>query len=452
MMDVSLGAIFWWICGFGFAYGKSSSGLIGTTKFFMNSQEFDGDDDKSGYVYAEWLMSWAFAATSATIVSGAIAERCQGYAYMAYTMALTSFIYPLVACWAWNVNGFANPAREDKVPLFGCGVMDFAGSGVVHLVGGVGAYLGANIVGPRRAFIAGNLKTPMYGSIFQTIGTLVLWLGWFGFNGMSSMTIVGRSRVAARAMVNTAISGSTAGVCSAVLGGYLKKRALVEGNFKVELRAGNLGTLGGLVAVTAGCALIEPYAAFLIGIVSSPVTIFLSRWMKEKRKLSEDVTVGMTPRECIFKFLGLNLGPVDDVVDATPVHGACGLLGLIAAAFFATKSNYQQVYGVSDDTAERCAGLFYGGSGASLAASIVFALLVICWVFITCSAVFQTLAHYYLLRVSIALEDVGLDDSSYGNFRLDSGASSSSPASHMYQPEELSQIVKTPGGVASSNV
>jgi|MDTG01.1.fsa_nt_gb Amt family ammonium transporter len=158
--------------------------------------------------------------------------------------------------------------------------MDFAGSGVVHVTGGLAAFIGATIVGPRKAFVQKNLKTPMYGPIFQTIGTFVLWLGWFGFNGMSSMTVVGRSQVAARAMMNTAISGATAGICAGVLGGVLDKADVTDGRFYVKFTAANNGVLGGLVAVTAGCALMEPYAAFLVGALSAPVSVLGSRWLK----------------------------------------------------------------------------------------------------------------------------------------------------------------------------
>ena len=119
MMDVSLGAVCWWVLGYGFAYGDSrgSDGFVGASNFFLRTRNFDddsdddGDDSGSGYPYAEWLISWAFAATSATIVSGAVAERCTAVAYMTYTICLTALVYPVLACWVWNADGWLNPAR-----------------------------------------------------------------------------------------------------------------------------------------------------------------------------------------------------------------------------------------------------------------------------------------------------------------------------------------------------
>lgn len=203
-----------------------------------------------------------------------MAERTTQLAYVSVSLLLTSLTYPMIASWAWNDSGWANPGRDNGTPLFGCGVIDFAGSGVVHLTGGTAAFIGCYIIGPRRAFVANTLRTPMYGTTYKCIGTFILWMGWFAFNGMSTMAIVGRTRTAARAMVNTAIAGASGSLFNGVLGGVLEARLLAEGPFAIKLNETINGTLGGLVAITASCALVEPFGAFII--VSSTVN--------EKRK------------------------------------------------------------------------------------------------------------------------------------------------------------------------
>lgn len=133
MLDASLGAVCWFLFGFGVAMGDSSGNrFIGRTMYALNTEDFFVDDQ--GRNYAFWLFQWSFAAATATIVSGAVAERCTFTAYLVYSIALTSFIYPVIACWGWNADGWASPWREDNL-LFSCGLIDFAGSGIVHMTG-----------------------------------------------------------------------------------------------------------------------------------------------------------------------------------------------------------------------------------------------------------------------------------------------------------------------------
>lgn len=154
-----------------------------TTGAFMDS---DGVAD--GYMYASWLFQWAFAATAATIVSGAVAERVSFNAYVIYSIILTSFIYPVVVHWGWSGDGWASPWSGDADSrLFGCGTIDFAGSGVVHMTGGVAALFAAHSVGPRlgRFNEDGTANSlPQQSAVLQTLGTLILWFGWYGFNGV----------------------------------------------------------------------------------------------------------------------------------------------------------------------------------------------------------------------------------------------------------------------------
>jgi Amt family ammonium transporter len=207
VLDASLGAVFFAAVGYGLAYGDTSGHgflhrIVGKDHFFLQKEDFE---DGSGYGYASWLFQWAFAATTATIVSGAVAERCTVIAHMAYASCLMCVIYPVVVCCVWNAEGLASAWRtEDK--LFGCGVLDFAGSGVVHMTGGVAAFVGATLIGPRRAYLVNELSLPTYGPIFQTLGVLILWFGWFGFNGVSTLYLIGYAEVAAKTMVVTTIA------------------------------------------------------------------------------------------------------------------------------------------------------------------------------------------------------------------------------------------------------
>ena len=195
VLDASIGAVIWWLVGFGIATGTSENGFIGSDRYGLNEADFM---DGTGYTYATWLFQWAFAATTATIVSGAVAERCTIVAYLVYSSCLIGFSYPVVVQAAWGGNGWASPwlGSDDKDDyLAGCGVIDFAGSGVVHMTGGVAALVGATLLGPRQSFKDGTTSTPAYGAIFQTLGTLILWFGWYGFNGGSTLYIVGYGQV-----------------------------------------------------------------------------------------------------------------------------------------------------------------------------------------------------------------------------------------------------------------
>jgi len=205
IFDAAIGAMCWWVFGFAFAMGSSGGGFIGTSGFLMAGDMFWTDDSGwNAYSYGIWLFQWAFAATAATIVSGAVAERVAFSGYIVYSIVLTSFIYPIVVHWGWNTEGWATAWSSDEDLLFmGCGVIDFAGSGVVHMTGGIAALIAAKIVGPRKGrFIEGVCKDlPQQSAVLQTLGTLILWFGWYGFNGASTLYIVGYAGVAAKLCV-----------------------------------------------------------------------------------------------------------------------------------------------------------------------------------------------------------------------------------------------------------
>ncbi|CAM9782708.1 unnamed protein product [Choristocarpus tenellus] len=382
--DASLGALCWWWIGYGVAFGKDSGGFIGIDSFALKGATFENDEGKlaNGYAYASWLFQWAFAATAATIVSGAVAERVSFTAYVIYSIILTSFIYPVVVHWCWQSEGWASAWKTNASDtLFNCGVIDFAGSGVVHMTGGVAALIASIVVGPRvgRFNQDGTSNTlPAQSAVLQTLGTLILWFGWYGFNGVSTLYIINLSHVAAKTMVTTTI-GAGAGALSSIV---LHKLSL----HYWDAGAANNGILAGLVGVTASCSTIEPEGAFVIGVIAGGVYYVASK--------------------ALAKF------QIDDVVDASPVHLCCGAWGVLASGFFATSENYAQAY--YEDRASECAGVFYGGDGSSLAAAIVFILAILAWVGGTCTIMFVILKLTVGMRVSKEMELAGMDDSKHG--------------------------------------
>ncbi|CAN0382183.1 unnamed protein product, partial [Ectocarpus sp. 8 AP-2014] len=333
---------------------------------------FEADDGTltNGYSYASWLFQWAFAATAATIVSGAVAERVSFNAYIIYSIVLTSFIYPVVVHWGW-AGGWASAWRETDL-LFGCGVIDFAGSGVVHMTGGLAALCAAIVVGPRtgRFNEDGTANTlPQQSAVLQSLGTLILWFGWYGFNGVSTLYIVGFAGVAAKTMVTTTISAAFGAITTVLLGKF--NLGHWDGG------AANNGLLAGLVGITAGCSTCEPEGAMVIGIISGFVYTYSSKML------------------VMFK--------IDDVVDAIPVHCFCGAWGVFAASLFATKDNCE--YGMAYyDRADKCAGAFYGGAGNAVGANFVFILAVIAWVVATCMALFMGINMTVGMRVDKEME------------------------------------------------
>jgi len=268
--DAAVTSLSWGFVGNAFAYGDAiSSGngwFLGTTGFFF-SMETSGE-------YASWLFNWAFVATAATIVSGAVAERINFRVYVGFAMLLGVLTYPMIVRWGWSSHGFMSAFRDEAngPKLFDCGLLDFAGSGVIHLTGGVAALVSVVCLGPRTGVSYSNgVKTAPYGQSdsLKVMGTLCLWFGWFAFNGVSTGAIVGSSRVAARAMVMTAVAGAVGGIVSAIFHSKWEQR---NGKGWDHLDFAQLhltplmnGVLVGLVGITANCATVKVEGAVLIG-------------------------------------------------------------------------------------------------------------------------------------------------------------------------------------------
>jgi len=290
--------------------------------------------DQDGATYIGWFFGFAFAATSATIISGAVAERTAFRAYIAYSMVTTAFVYPVVAHWGWSSDGWLKVAgREFDANK---GYVDFAGSGIVHMVGGCCALVGAILVGPRefmddgkggyvpRFDEDGTVNQPVMASSslpFSTLGTLILWVGWYGFNPGSELAIHGSSlNTMGLATVNTTLGASACAITYFLIA-YTRAEPDLGGILNCAL--------AGLVSVTANCNVIEPWAAVVIGIIGAFVYLASS--------------------------YGLKYMKIDDVIDASPVHFFCGSWGVLATGLFASDEL------IATNLSGHEAGAFYGG-------------------------------------------------------------------------------------------
>ncbi|MCG8642023.1 MAG: ammonium transporter, partial [Desulfobacterales bacterium] len=290
LMDFSIGTITFFAVGFGLMFGASKTGWFGTTGFFLSDFSVDGDP----WVLAFWMFQVVFAATAATIVSGAMAERTKFSGYIMYSIFITGLVYPVFGSWAWgslfNGSGW----------LEGLGFIDFAGSTVVHSVGGWAALAGTLVLGPRIGKYTSDGKVrPILGHNIPlaAIGVLVLWLGWFGFNAGSTTAA---SKDIAMIFVNTNLAAAAGGVM-AMITSWIKFG-------KPEADMSLNGALAGLVGITAGCANVTPASSVIIGAVAGVIVVF-SVVFFDKIK-------------------------IDDPVGAISVHGVCGAWGTFAAGLF----------------------------------------------------------------------------------------------------------------------
>nr|GEY36767.1 ammonium transporter 1 member 2-like [Tanacetum cinerariifolium] len=316
------------------------------------------------------------------------------------TSSFSGFVYPIVSHWIWSTDGWASASRNSGSLLFGSGAIDFAGSGVVHMVGGIAGLWGALIEGPRIGrFDRSGRSVALRGhsGSLVVLGTFLLWFGWYGFNPGSFFkisksygtmdTYYGQWSAVGRTAVTTTLAGCTAGLTT-----LFSKRLLV-GHWNVTDVCN--GLLGGLAAITSGCAVVEPWAAIVCGFVAAWVLIGFN-------KLAEK-----------FKY--------DDPLEAAQLHGGCGAWGLLFTGLFAKKKYVEEAYAI-----ERPYGLFMGGGGKLFAAQIIQILVIIGWVSATMGPLFYALKKLKLLRVSSEDEMAGMDMTRHGGF------------AYAYHDEELS--------------
>jgi len=363
LMDFCMAGLAYWAFGFAIMFGGSelASGLgvgnpfIGMSGFFLMGEANDVTTMEI------WFFQMVFAATAATIVSGALAERAKLNAYLAYSFLISAVIYPVYGHWVWGGGWLAT------LP-FGAGAKDFAGSGVVHAVGGIAALVGAMMIGPRlgKFDVAGKAKMiPGHNMGYVVIGTMVLFFGWFGFNPGSTLAATDlRITVIA---VNTFLAG--------IMGGLVAYYIQFVRTGKVDIGATCSGIIAGLVAITAPCAYVDPWAAAVIGGIGGVLVIFGA------------------------EFLEKSLG-IDDPVWAIACHGINGIWGLIAVGIFAN-GTYGDVNGL------------IGGDSSQIIAQLISVVAVVLWTGITSFIIFGALKATMGLRVDEADEIAGLDASEF---------------------------------------
>ncbi len=293
-LDFCVGAICFLFVGFGLMFGKDLAGVIGTGPFWISDIPANRD------LWCFWFFQLVFCGTSATIISGAMAERTKFIGYLLYTAAMTALIYPILGHWAWGSFGEAFGYGGGQGWLQAMGYVDFAGSSVVHAIGGAASLAGIIVIGPRigrfRPDGSANLISG-HNLPFAALGTFILWFGWYGFNPGS--TLVGDPNIG-RIAVNTTIAPA-AGALMGMLAMWLHQG-------KPDLAMTLNGALGGLVGITANCHCVTPFSAVIIGLVAGVIATF----------------------GCIL----LERLRLDDAVGAVPVHLFCGVWGILSVALF----------------------------------------------------------------------------------------------------------------------
>ena len=364
VLDASLGGVVWWAVGFGFAFGTSQGGFIGGHSFFPalgGLTETDGVSEA-----AVFFFQWAFAATAATIVSGALAERTKFSAYLFYTVFITGLIYPVVINWGWGGGWLGD-----------LGFMDYAGSTLVHSVGAWAGLAGAFLLGPRIGKYASDgtvTAIPGHNMSMAALGMFILWFGWYGFNPGSTLGLTGGlATEAAWIAINTTLA---AGAGAVVAMGVAKFRY-----GKADLGLTINGALAGLVSITAGCGFVEPWAAVLIGGIGGILVVFSVAFFDKIR--------------------------IDDPVGAISVHGTCGVWGTLAVGLFATA-------GAAEAWGAKSHGLFMGGNIEALGVQLAGVLAVLAWTLLTAGILFFVIKKTIGLRVSEAEELAGLDVQEHG--------------------------------------
>jgi ammonium transporter, Amt family len=353
LMTICLGFLTYFCIGFGLMYGAQAAGLFGTDGFFLLS--FREYEPLAGSIAIDFLFQGMFAATAATIVSGGVAERMKFGSYAVVAVVMTGLIYPVVGAWAWG-GGW----------LDSLGFVDFAGSTLVHLTGGVAAFTGALILGPRIGKFDRDGRAraiPGHSMPLGALGTLILFVGWFGCNGGSVLAVDGP--VIASVLLTTALAGSAGGVGAAFF------TRLRHGKFDVGMTAN--GMLAGLVGITAGADSVGNLGAVLVGLLAG-VVVVLAVAAVDRLK-------------------------VDDPVGAVSVHGVCGILGTLWVGLFAVDG-----------------GLLHGGGAGLLLTQLIGVVAVVAFVAVTSVGMFLAVRATMGLRVSEEEEIEGLDIHEHGMY------------------------------------
>ena len=349
LLDIAVGSLTYWFVGYSLMYGDTSNGWF----FWSGIMQGEG---------ADLFFQTMFAATAATIVSGAIAGRTKYSTYVIFSIVMTAIIYPIAGGWQWQGSGW----------LTELGFIDFAGSSIVHAVGGFAALVAAYMVGPRIGkFVDGKvMPIPGHNQILATLGVFILWLGWFGFNGGSQLAWGGDDSVAASTVVLITNLAAAAGALGALITTWIWYG-------KPNLTQSLNGALAGLVSITAGCGNMTAGGAVLAGLIGGVIVVFSIEIIEKKLK-------------------------IDDAIGAASVHGIVGFWGTIVIG----------LWGVDGDDG---LGLFNGGGADQLIAQLTGGVAYAVWAVVLSFIVFGILKKTVGLRVTEEEEVAGLDISEHGS-------------------------------------
>lgn len=351
LMDFSVGSLAFWLVGFSLMFGSDIGSFIGKPNLFFTASYGNDIPD-----LAILFFQTVFAATAATIVSGAVAERTKFSTYLIFSVVITLFIYPVSGHWVWGGGWLSE-----------LGFHDFAGSTVVHSVGAWLGLVGAIMVGPRIGKYNGKSKAiPGHNLTFGALGVFILWFGWFGFNPGSQLAAAGADNSHAISLIFiTTNLAAAAGALSSMLVSW--------GRYKFPSLSLTLnGALAGLVAITAGCDTVTPGGAIAIGAIAGIILVFGVEFIDQKLR-------------------------IDDPVGAVSVHGLGGAAGTLMVGLFSTNG-----------------GLFYGGGAHLLGVQAIGVLAVMAWAMGTGYILFKILKSTIGLRVSRRIEEEGLDIYEHG--------------------------------------
>jgi Amt family ammonium transporter len=355
LMDFAIGSVVFWIIGYTLMYGEDVGGFLGKISLFYSSDGINGVPDM-----ASLMFQTVFAATAATIVSGAVAERTKFSTYLIFTIVISTVIYPISGHWVWGGGWLSSLATPFH---------DFAGSTVVHSVGAWLGLTGAIIIGPRIGKYGKDGKVraiPGQNLALGALGVFILWFGWFGFNPGSQLAATGseNARAISHIFITTNLAAS-AGAVSAMIVTWMRYK---RPGMSLTLN----GALAGLVAITAGCDVVSPGGAMIIGLMAGILLVFGVEFIDKVLK-------------------------VDDPVGAVSVHGLNGAMGTIMVGFLSTSN-----------------GLFYGGGAAQLGSQLIGVLSVAAWALGLGFILFFTLKKTIGVRVSKRIEEEGLDIYEHG--------------------------------------
>jgi Amt family ammonium transporter len=362
-VDFTLGSLLFFFVGFGIMFGSEGAGFIGMPNF--GDLSFFGNGlPTEGFL----IFQTVFCATAATIVSGAMAERTKFHMYLIYTILISVVIYPVSGHWTWG-GGWLMAEGGWLDTHVGATFHDFAGSTIVHSVGGWVALVGAAILGPRIGKYAKDGKSkaiPGHNLTLAALGVFILWFGWFGFNPGSQLAAAGEdNRVAISHVFLTTNLAACAGGFLSLLTAWAKYK-------KPSLSLTLNGVLAGLVGITAGCDAVSPWGAIIIGSVCGIVMVYSVEIIDK-----------------VFK--------IDDPVGASSVHGTCGLVGTVMTGLLAVDG-----------------GLFYGGGASLLLAQLTGAVIIGLWAAGMGYVIFKGLDVTFGIRVSRRIEEEGLDIYEHG--------------------------------------